>query len=135
MAANTAPIYVKEPQLEWGVVTTANTAKDGTGTMVTVFTGATDGSYLDRLRIRPAGTNVATVLRIFLNNSSSNATPGNNSYYGDVTLPATTNTETAALTDFTVLMGLGLPAGWKVNVAIGTTVAGGYHITGIGGKY
>lgn len=136
MAANTAPIYVLTPQLEWGTVATANTAKDGTGTVVTVFTGdSTNGSYLDRIRIRPVGTNIASVLRIFFNNGSTNATAANNSYYTDVKLVATTNIETDAVTDLTLPMGLMIPAGYKVNVTLGTTVAGGYAVTGIGGKY
>lgn len=136
MAANAEAKYVKEGQIEWGIVATANTAKDGTGTMVTVFTGdATNGSYLDRLRIRPVGTNVATVLRLFINNGSTNATAANNSYWGDVGLVATTNIETAAVTEYTIPMGLMVPAGYKVNVALGTTVAGGYAVTGAGGKY
>lgn len=135
MAANVAPIYVLAPQLEWGTVATANTAKDGTGTMVTVFTGGTNGSFLEKLRIRPVGTNIASVLRIFFNNGSTNATAANNSYYTDVGLPATTNIETTAVTDLTLPMGFLIPAGYKVNVTLGTTVAGGYAVTGIGGSY
>ena len=38
MAANTAPIYSRTPVVGWGTLTTANTAKDGTGTVVTLFT-------------------------------------------------------------------------------------------------
>ena len=40
MAANTIPIYTKTGQISWDatVLKTANTAKDGTGTVATLFT-------------------------------------------------------------------------------------------------
>jgi len=39
MAANTAPIFSIAGDVEWGptAITTANTAKDGTGTVLTVL--------------------------------------------------------------------------------------------------
>ena len=50
-------------------MTASNTAKDGTGTVLTVFTAdSTNGSYLSTLSFRAAGTNVATVARVFINN-------------------------------------------------------------------
>ena len=76
MAANTAPIYTALGDIQWGAtdgnggaagpLKTANTAKDGTGTVLTVFTAdATNGGYVQRARFRAVGTNVATVARIF----------------------------------------------------------------------
>lgn len=46
MAANNNPIYTRVADVQWGttLITTANTAKDGTGTVLTVFTAdATEG--------------------------------------------------------------------------------------------
>lgn len=136
MAANTAPIYSKVADIQWGTVTTANTAKDGTGTQVTVFTAdATNGGRVDKLKVRAAGTNVATALRVFINNGSTNATAGNNSLYTEATIAATTLSEVSALADTEILLGLSLPPGYKLNVAIGTTVAAGLAVTAVGGKY
>jgi hypothetical protein len=135
MAANTAPIFCLTPRVEWGTLTSANTAKDGTGTVVTVFTAQANGSRIEKVKARALGTNVATVLRIFINNGSTNATAANNTLVMEWTLPATTLSEVAALTDQEVVLNLPLPAGYKVNVTIGTTVAAGYAVTGIGGDY
>lgn len=136
MAANTNPIYCKQGHIEWGTITTANTAKNGTGTVVTVFTSsATDGSRIEKIRFRALGTNVATVARIFINNGSTNATATNNVLYEEITLPATTLSEVAQLLNQEINLGIVLPVGYKINVTIGTTVAAGYAITTIAGDY
>lgn len=135
MAANTSPIYCKNGNISWGTITTANTAKDGTGTVVTVFTATTEGSRIEKLRFRALGTNVATVARVFINNGSTNVTATNNSLYEEITLPATTLSEVAQLTNQEINLGLVLPAGYKINITIGTTVAAGYAITTVAGDY
>lgn len=135
MAANTSPIYSIAANVAWGTVATANTAKDGTGTVVTVFTAGAEGSRIERIRVRAAGTNVATVLRVFINNGSTNATPGNNSLLTESTIAATTLSEVAALAETDILMNLSVPAGYKINITIGTTVAAGLAVTAVGGNY
>jgi len=136
MAANTAPIYSKGGNVDWGTVNTANTAKDGTGTVVTVFTAdTTNGGRCEYLRVRAAGTNVATVLRVFINNGSTNATASNNSLFTEETIAATTLSEVAALTETTIQLGVALDPNFKINITIGTTVAAGLAVTGVGGNY
>jgi len=138
MSANAQPIYSRLGDIQWGTtpLTTANTAKDGTGTVLTVFTAdATNGGYVRSIRFKPAGSNVATVIRIFINNGLTNATPANNIYFDDVTLPLTTLTETAAQPLFELPLNWALPPGYKINVVLGTTVAAGWYVSAVGGKY
>ena len=144
MAANLNPIFPITPKVEFGTVATANTAKDGTGTVVTVFTAGTNGAKIDQIKVRALGTNVATVLRFFINNGSANSTATNNTLFHEVTVAATTLSEVAALADNDILISKGdnvivpipyLPAGYKINVTIGTTVAAGLAITVHGGDY
>src|SRR4051812_17212374 len=98
MAVNITPIYSKVGDIQWATILTANTAKDGTGTVVTIFVAdATNGGRVERVRARALGTNVATVLRIFINNGSTNATAANNTLWAEATLPATTLSEVGAL--------------------------------------
>ncbi len=132
---NKIPIFVKTSQISWGVITTANTAKDGTGTVVTVFTGGTDDSFVKNIVVRALGTNTATVLRLFLNNGLTNATAANNSLYKEYTIPATTLSETAALVEMVFPLNEFIPSGYKINATIGTTIAAGIHVTAIGGSY
>lgn len=135
MPANTAPIFSLTPQVSWGTVATANTAKDGTGTVVTVCTAGANGARLDHVKVRAAGTNVATALRIFINNGATNATAGNNTLYMEATIAATTLSEVAALADNIIPLPISLPAGYKINITIGTTVAAGLAVTGVWGDY
>jgi hypothetical protein len=149
MAAGTTPIYVAAPRQSWsqvdgdggaaGPLKTQNTALDGTGTVLTVFTAnATNGSIVTHLTARPTGTNIATVMRIFLNNGSTNATLGNNSLIDEMTLNATTASAVAALQPYVWTPPSGilrLPASYKVMVTLGTTVAAGYVMTAFGGDF
>jgi len=139
MAANTAPIFSLAPDIQWDTtpLATANTAKDAaSGTIATVFTAdATNGGRIEKIIARPTGTNVATVLRVFVNNGSATTTAANNSLIAEMTLPAITLSEVAAQPSYEVNINLALPAGYKILCTIGTAVAAGYKLTGIGSKY
>lgn len=145
MAANTTPIFSATPRLSWGStdgdggsagpLKTANTAKDGTGTVLTIFTAGANGSFLDKLIARPAGTNTASVLRVFINNGSTQATLANNIMVAEFSLAAITLSEIAAQPDYVVSLGIPIPAGYKVLVTLGTTVAAGYFVSVAGGDY
>lgn len=137
MPGNLSPIFSKIGKIGFAPnITLANTAKDGTGTVDIVFMAdATNGSFLQKLKIRPKGTNVASVLRIFLNNGGVTTTAVNNTLIDEISLPATSNTEVAALAGFEYPMNLALPAGFRALVTLGTAVTGGYAVTGIGGDY
>jgi len=138
MPANTNPIYTLAPDIEWGAyaLSAANTTKSGTGTVLTVFTAdATNGGYVNKIRFRAAGTNVATVARVFINNGQTNSVSANNILFDELTLPATTLSETAQLTNQEIVWNLALPAAYNINVTIGTSVAAGYYVTVIGGRY
>lgn len=128
----------RTPSVQWGAtpLSVANTAQDGTGTVKTVFVAdATKGSRLDYLKVRALGTNIATVLRAFINNGATNETPGNNALFMERTIPATTLSEVAELADIYIPLDIGLDPGYKINVTIGTTIAAGLAVSGIGGHY
>lgn len=136
MPANTAPIFPLTPQVNWTTLTTANTATDGTGTVSTIFTATTDGSRVDYIRCVSRGTNVATVLRIFINNGSTNATATNNTLFHEQSLPATTASNTVeAGGEMDIPLNISLPNTYRINVTIGTTVATGWGVTAVGGNY
>lgn len=62
-------------------------------------------------------------------------TKSNNTLYGEISLPATTASATVATADIDYPMNLAIPPGYEVYVGLGTTVAAGWQITGIGGLY
>ncbi len=141
MPANTQPIFSALGSIQWGApaLTAANTAKDGTGTVTTIATGNNAGNnagnFCQKLVARALGTNVATVLRVFINNGGVNTTAANNALLAELSLPATTLTETAAQPDFVLPLNFVLPAGYKMNATLGTAVAAGYQVSVIGGQY
>ena len=138
MAGNSVPLLSKVGDVQWGAtaITTANTAKDGTGTVITVFTAdATNGGFIQRVRWRAAGTNVVSVGRMFINNGATNATAANNILFDEITLTATTLSEVSALANYEVAFNIALPPGYKINITVGTTIAAGYYVSAVGGKY
>lgn len=138
MAANTAPIYSKSSNVNWGItILAANTTTDLTsGTIYLVWTAdATNGGKLEKLRIRPIGTNIATVMRVWLNNGSVTGTAANNTLYDEITCPATTVSQVAAQQTLEIPMNMGLNLAFRVYVTLGTAVAAGFDVTGVGGNY
>lgn len=138
MPANTTPIFPLTPNTPIqtaGAITAANTNQDGTGTLVTVFTAGANGSRIDRLRCKATGTNVASLLNVFINNGSANSA-ATTSKIGSLALPATTTANASDYQpDLDYIMDLPLPASYRIMVCIATAVAGGWIILGIGGDY
>lgn len=144
MAANNDPIYSKAGVLSTDAGTSMGSAvtaaaADYTGAGANNALGftadATNGGYVQRLRFKALGTNVPTVARIYINNGSANTTAANNSFYGEVSLPATTASATAATVDIDYPMGFALPPGFRIYWGLGTAVAAGWKMTPISGKY
>ena len=63
--------YAATPRTAVGQVTTANTARNGTGTIATIFTGGSSGSRIDDISIVATGTTTAGVVRLFLNDGTT----------------------------------------------------------------
>lgn len=139
MPANTSPIFTLTPKIQWAdAMTTANTTKDLTsGTIYPVFTGGTNGSYVQRIRFRTLGTNLAaTVGRVWINNGNSTTSAENNNLWDEITLPATTNSEVAAQSTFELPLNFALPSNYIIYVTLGTAPnAAGWDATIIGGDY
>lgn len=134
---NTQPIYTASADTQWiGGATAANTTKDLTsGTAYLAFTASSTGGYVQRMRFRALGTNVATVARVFINNGGATGTTANNILWDEISLPATTLSETSALPTYELPLNFALPPSYRLFVTIATVVAAGYGITVIGGKY
>lgn len=141
MAAGTTPIFCATPRSS-GITTgtAANTLLDGTtgagATPATVFTAGANGSKIDEIRLLHMGTNIATALRIFINNGSASTTAANNTLIYETTMAANTISQVAASVFQVVRFdNLVLPAGYKILVTIGTAIAAGIMVTALGGDY
>ena len=138
MPANSSPIFSIAGEAQWssGAITAANTTTDLTsGTIYAIFTGGTNGSYIQRIRFRHLGTNVATVARVWINNGSTTGSAANNTLWDEITLAANTLSQTAAAINYELPFGFALPTGYVIYVTLGTAVAAGFKATIIGGDY
>ena len=144
MAANTSPIHPLTPNVGGTgtlavALTAANTAEDGSGTVVTIFTAGANGSRVDNVRAKPdqAGNNIATRLKIFVNDGTAQTAGAQHSVQiADFALPATTASQSVQNTaDIVIPLNIAIPASYRIQVCIGTTVANGWFISAQGGDY
>jgi len=63
--------YASVPKYGIGQVSTANTNRDGTGTLATVFTAGTNGSRIDAINLKAVGTTTAGMIRLFIHDGSN----------------------------------------------------------------
>ena len=140
--ANNNPIFTRIGDVQWANgVSAGNTAINmNVGTSYTVFTadgtaGSSTGGYVQRIRFRPLGTNVATVARVWINNGSATGTTANNVLWDEISLAASTAALTSALANSELPLNFALPPAYRLYVTLGTGVAAGYDVSVIGGKY
>lgn len=69
MAQNTSPVFPLIPQLDFVQFATANTNRDGTGTIADLITGDTDGTKVEWVRIKAQVTTTAGMIRIYIKKS------------------------------------------------------------------
>lgn len=68
---STSPQYVGTPKNGTAQVTAANTNRDGTGTVVTVYTAGASGSRIDSLLIKAAATTTAGMVRLYISDGAA----------------------------------------------------------------
>jgi hypothetical protein len=134
MAANTSPIFALSPELSFATVTGATTDRTG-ATMtntVTLLTAATNGTKITQIGAKVAGTNTATLVLIFVSDSSG----ANFKLFDEIALsaitPSTTVTSQRAVTAYSDLQ---LKAGQVVKVGTTVATAAGVNIFAIKGDY
>lgn len=66
MAVNTTPIFVLTPICAAGQVSTANTNRDGTGTLATILTAGASGCRIDRVTAHAIVTTTAGMVRLYV---------------------------------------------------------------------
>ena len=140
MALNTNPIYSGVGDVQWStVMTAANLSLDATlANAYTVFSASISGSFIQRVRFKASGSGGTspTVARIFINNGGASGSVGNNSLFDEITLPATSTSNTAATAVYELPMNIAIPAAYRIlaTIAVAQTNSG-WYATAIGGSY
>lgn len=141
MPANTQPIFSIAGDVTNNSATGMNqpitaSAADYTGAGANnslVFTAGANGGFVQRLRFKATGANVASAARVFINNGSANTTAANNTLFDEISLPATS--AGAATPTVDLPMNIALPAGFRLYVGLITAVSGGWVVTPVAGEY
>ena len=139
MPANFQPIFTLTPNSATGNIAAANTARDGSGTLVTAFTAGANGSRIDFITFTSsqatAAASAARVQRVFLTNESGL----NPRLISEVTLAAVTasNTAIGATSTITFTNGLVIKSGQivKVTQSVYGSAADGTDFVCRGGDY
>ncbi len=71
MAVTSTPIFVQAPRCAIGSLATANTNRDGSGTLATIFTAGANGSRIEHIDITAYGTTTAGVIRLYIHDGST----------------------------------------------------------------
>jgi uncharacterized membrane protein AbrB (regulator of aidB expression) len=149
MAANTNPIYIRtaDVQLAGAVIgTSANTATDGTGANISAIyqADATEGSYVQYVKLKPISTIAATVARLWYHSTTGAFTPGttntaaNTTIVGEISVAAWTASNTAASPEYVLPVNMALPAGTRLLMTFGTSTGAattGFNPLVVAGKY
>jgi thiamine pyrophosphokinase len=119
MPANTTPIFTLTPKAATARIAAANTARDGSGTLVSLFTAGANGSRVDFVTFTSsqvtAAASAARVQRVFLSDESGL----NPRLISEVVMSAVTasNTAIGATTTITFTNGLIINAGQIISVS------------------
>jgi hypothetical protein len=127
----TAINFANVPRVSGVTISTANTNRDGTGTLGTVITAGTNGTRIDRIRAQAIVTTTAGRVRLFLYDGSA--------YYAleELAIAAATVSATVSGANTEVTFGdvrpLTLPSGWSI--AAGTNNAESITVTAYGADF
>lgn len=102
MAANISPIFTLTGNMIGATAAAANTASDGSGTLVTLVTAGVNGTRVDGVKVTncqvTAAASSAMVVRVFLSNASNT----NITLIAESALAAATRSTTAIGTTATI---------------------------------
>jgi len=66
-----APSFTSTPRIGVGAVSAANTARDGSGTIVTIITGVSEGTKIFEVVTKATGDPADSVITLFLHDGSN----------------------------------------------------------------
>ncbi len=104
--------YANTPRAAVGQISTANTGRDGTGTLATIFTAGSSGSRVDDIKIQATGTTTAGVVRLFLHDGT------NARLFAEILVTAVTpSTTVEAFSAVLLNQAIILPNGWSLRAS------------------
>jgi hypothetical protein len=127
-----APQFITTAKIGAVTVSVANTARDGTGTIATVFTAGSSGSKINEIVLKATGDPADSVVTLFLHDGSTYF------LFDEVDLgdPAAASTTVASYRVSRTYSNLVLPSGWSLRAAITVALtAGVINAIALGGDF
>ena len=136
------PVFVKIPNVKFATLTDASAtsvmtddiAGVGDGPVKEIFVAGPSGSLIYSVIAQPYGDNVATVLRLAVQDIDPNATDAFATLY-EQAITATTLNQATAIERYIINFNLKLQAGFKMWAWLGTAVNGGIGVSVLGGNF
>lgn len=125
MAAD--PIFVSTIRTEAGEISVANTNRDGTGTIVTIFTAGASGSKVVNIVVKAESNTTAGMVRLFLYDGATY------SLWQEISISAITVSGTTQTFYASIAPDLILETGWSVRAS--THNAEVFNVIITGGDY
>jgi hypothetical protein len=128
-APNSVPRFVTDSIVGVVQVSTANTNRDGTGTIATVVTASSQGTLIELVRVVATGTTTAGVVRLYIHDGA------NSRLYEEILVTAITPSTTTAVyeAEFVPTKPLVLPTGYSLRAS--THNAETFNVIATGGDY
>lgn len=123
--------FAAAPRIGAATIATANTNRDGTGTLGTVMTAGTNGTRIERVRVQAIGTTTAGTVRLFLHDGT-NFHALQELSIAAVTVSATVLAASAEAT-FGDVRPIVLPSGWSIRAS--THNAESFTVTAFGADH
>lgn len=130
MVANVSPAFPDTVNDGVVAISTANTNRDGTGTMGTVLTAGADGTRIEKVVIEATGTTTAGMVRLFLHNGTTAF------LIFEQIIAAVTPSGTVKAEHYTITgapFPLTIPSGWSLRAS--THNAENFNVFGFGANY
>jgi hypothetical protein len=126
---STDPQFASTPVIGQTRIATANTNRDGTGTIANLVTGGASGTRVSRVKAKATGTTTAGVIRIYVKDNSTNIRILDEILVAAVTPSATVESWEGEIT----FSDMNLPSGWSLQVS--THNAEQFDVHAFGGNY
>ena len=132
MTANQNPIFPLAPVIGANSVGTANTNRDGTGTIATILTAGSNGTAIEEIVVKADGNPADSTIVFYLYDGSA--------YHvydeWDIGDPAAGSATVASYRESRLTPNLKLPSGWSLRASITVApTAGLVQVIALGGDY
>lgn len=121
------PQFLTSVRTEMGQISVANTNRDGTGTIVSIFTAGASGSKILSIEVKATGNTTGNIIRFFLNDGV------NKRLWYELTSSVTTVSGTVQSFYQRIAPDLLLESGWSLEAS--THAAETFNVIATGGDY